>query len=122
MKFYRAAPVNTIPAGQGTADDVGLTGVDAAGLPGAAAIIAIPVADLVSPSGRRAAESDRTALVVAGTPQIRTGDLAGVREAGRGRAGGGPPRRPGAGGRASRLITPGWARSSSSSMSCWGPA
>ena len=50
MKFYRAAPVSTIPAGQGTSDDVGLAGADAAGLPGAATIIAIRAADLVSPA------------------------------------------------------------------------
>jgi hypothetical protein len=74
VKFYRAAPVSTIPAGQGTSDDVGLAGADAAGLPGAATIIAIRAADLVSPAGRVPAEGDRTALVVAGTPGIRAGD------------------------------------------------
>jgi hypothetical protein len=73
VKFYRAAPVNTMPAGQG-ADDLGLSGVDAAGLPGATAIIAVRVADLVPPCGRPLAEAGRTALVVAGTPKIRTGD------------------------------------------------
>ena len=37
-------------------------------------MIAIRAADLVSPAGRVPAEGDRTALVVAGTPGIRTGD------------------------------------------------
>jgi len=74
VKFYRAAPGNTIPAGQGTSDDVGLAGADAAGLPGAATIIAIRAADLVSPCGRVPAGGDRTALVVAGTPGIRAGE------------------------------------------------
>ena len=70
MKFYRAVPVNTIPAGQGGAD-----GADPAVVPlGAAAIIAIRAADLVPPCGRPPAEGDRTALVLAGTPQIRTGE------------------------------------------------
>ena len=36
-------------------------------------VIAVRLADLVSASGRPAAEGDRTALVVAGTPVIRTG-------------------------------------------------
>ena len=61
MKFYRAAPLNTIPAGQG----------DPAELDGA--VIAIRLADLVSPAGP-AAKAGRTALVVAGTPRIRTGE------------------------------------------------
>jgi hypothetical protein len=65
VKFYRAAPVNTIPSGQ-DADD--------AGVPGAAVIIAIRAADLVPPCGRPLAGSDRTALVVAGTPGIRAGE------------------------------------------------
>ena len=70
MKFYRAAPVNTIPAGQG-----GTSGADPAVVPlGAAVIIAIRAADLVPPCGRPPAEEDRTALVLAGTPQIRTGE------------------------------------------------
>ena len=74
MKFYRAAPLSTIPAGQGTSDDSGLTGADAGGPRGAARVIAIRVADLMSPARRHPAGGDRTALVVAGTPQIRTGD------------------------------------------------
>jgi hypothetical protein len=73
VKFYRAVPVNTIPAGQGSADGTGHADV-AGGLPGAAPLIAIRVADLVSPAGRVPAEGDRTALVVAGTPAIRTGE------------------------------------------------
>jgi hypothetical protein len=73
VKFYRATPVSTIPSGQGTGDG-GLAGVDAAGLPGAAVIIAMRAADLVPPTGRPAAGGERTALVVAGTPRIRTGD------------------------------------------------
>ena len=51
MKFYRAAPVSTIPAGQGSAGDAGHAEL-AAGLPGDAPLIAIRVADLVSPCGR----------------------------------------------------------------------
>jgi hypothetical protein len=74
VKFYRAAHVHTIPAGQGTTDSAGPAGVDAAGLPGAAAVIAIRAADLVSPCGRPPAGGDRTALVVAGTPRIGAGD------------------------------------------------
>ena len=66
MKFYRAAALNAIPAGQGTADD--------AGLAGEALVIAIRAADLVPPCGRPLAGGDRTALVVAGTPRIRAGD------------------------------------------------
>jgi hypothetical protein len=74
VKFYRAAPTSTILAVQGTAGDVGRAGVDTAELPGAAVIIAIRAADLVSPAGRPAAGDERTALVLAGTPRIRTGD------------------------------------------------
>jgi hypothetical protein len=74
VKFYRTAPLSTIPVGQDSADDAGLTGADAAGLLGAAPVIAIRAADLLSPAGRIPAAGDRTALVVAGTPQIRTGD------------------------------------------------
>ncbi len=69
MKFYRAAPVNTIPSGQGTSGDC-----PAAGLPGAAPVIALRLADLVLAAGRPVAEAGRTALVVAGTRKIRTGD------------------------------------------------
>jgi hypothetical protein len=73
VKFYRAVPVNTIPAGQGSVSGTGRADV-AAGLPGAAPLLAIRVADLVSPTGRVPAGGDRTALVVAGTPAIRTGE------------------------------------------------
>jgi hypothetical protein len=74
VKFYRAAPVNTISSAQGSAGDTGHVNL-AAGLPGAAAIIAIRAADLVSPCGRPPAEGDhRTALTVAGTPRIGAGD------------------------------------------------
>ena len=73
MKFYRAVPVNTFSAGQGSAGGAGHADV-AAGLLGAAPLLAIRVADLVSPAGRVPAEGDRTALVVAGTPVIRTGE------------------------------------------------
>ena len=66
MKFYRAAPLTAMPSGQGAGDD--------AWLAGAAPVIAIRAADLVSPACRLPAGGDRTALVVAGTPQIRTGD------------------------------------------------
>src|SRR5260221_9163053 len=55
-----------MPSGQGAGDDARLTG--------AAPVIAIRAADLVSPARRLPAGGDRTALVVAGTPQIRTGD------------------------------------------------
>ena len=48
MKFYRAAPVNTIPSGQGSTGGAGHADV-AAGLPGAAPLLAIRAADLVSP-------------------------------------------------------------------------
>ena len=71
MNFYRAAPVNAIPARQDGAGDTGRAD-KAAGLAGDALLIAIRVADLVSPAGR--AEGDRTALAVAGTPEIRAGD------------------------------------------------
>lgn len=71
MNFYRAAPVNAIPARQDGAGDTGRAD-RAAGLAGDALLIAIRVADLVSPAGR--AEGDRTALAVAGTPEIRAGD------------------------------------------------
>jgi len=67
VKFYRAAPLNAIPAGQDSpADD--------ARLPGSSLVIAIRAADLVSPCGRFPAGGERTALVAAGTPKIRTGD------------------------------------------------
>jgi hypothetical protein len=41
--LYRAAPLNAIPSGQVSGDDTGLAG--------AAAVIAIRAADLVSPCG-----------------------------------------------------------------------
>ena len=66
MKFYRATPQNTIPAGH-SAD--GEAGPAAGGL-----VVAVRLADLVCPAGPAAAEAGRTALVVAGTPQIRTGE------------------------------------------------
>ena len=113
MKFYRAVPVNTIPAGQGGAD-----GADPAVVPlGAAAIIAIRAADLVPPCGGPPAEGDRTALVLRGTPQIRTGEqllfvkvVAVARAVARRRR---PDPRPAA----IPPIMPGWARWSSSLMS-----
>ena len=66
MKFYRAAPLTAMPSGRGAGDD--------ARLAGAAPVIAIRAADLVSPCGRLPAGGGQTALVVAGAPQIRTGD------------------------------------------------
>jgi len=66
VKFYRAAPLNTIPAGKGVPGEAGARA--AAELPGA--VIAVRLADLVCP----APGPDRTALVVAGTPLIRSGD------------------------------------------------
>ncbi|MFI5065215.1 MAG: hypothetical protein ACHP9Z_14750 [Streptosporangiales bacterium] len=67
MKLYRAAPVNAIPAGRDAP-------AGEAGLAGASQVIAIRAADLVSPCGRALAGGNRTALVVAGTPRIRSGD------------------------------------------------
>src|SRR5260370_41596502 len=55
-----------MPSGQGAGEAGRLTG--------AGPVIAIRAADLVSPARRLPAGGDRTALVVAGTPQIRTGD------------------------------------------------
>ena len=69
MKFYRAALLNAIHAGQG--DPAGAAPGAPAELGGA--VIAIRLADLVSPAGL-AAKAGRTALVVAGTPQIRAGE------------------------------------------------
>jgi hypothetical protein len=63
VKFYRATPPNTIPAGHNAEGGAGPT---AGGL-----VVAVRLADLVSPPGPVAAEAGRTALVVAGTPQIR---------------------------------------------------
>jgi hypothetical protein len=71
VKFYRAAPLNAIPAGPDA--DMGAGPAAAAGLPGDATVIAVRLADLVSPA-RCPAEAGRTALAVAGTPRIRTGD------------------------------------------------
>ena len=105
MKFYRAAPVSTIPAGQGSTGDTGRTDL-AAGLPGAAPLIAIRAADLVPPCGRALAGGDRTALVVAGISRDPCRGSAGVREDRGGRAGGGPPRRADPGRRASRWPCP----------------
>ena len=62
MKFYRATPQSTIPAGHGA--DGG----------GGARVVAIRLADLACPAGPAAAQAGRTALVVAGTPQIRAGE------------------------------------------------
>ncbi len=61
MKLYRAAPLSATPASRDAASDGGQ-------------VIAVRLADLVAPSGRPVAQGDRTALVVAGTPVIRTGD------------------------------------------------
>jgi hypothetical protein len=41
---------------------------------GGALLVAVRVADLVSPAGRPLGEGDRSALAVAGTEQVRTGD------------------------------------------------
>ena len=69
MKFYRATPQNTIPAGHNAEGEVGEARSAAGGL-----VVAVRLADLVSPAGPAAAKAGRTALVVAGTPQIRTGE------------------------------------------------
>ena len=69
MKFYRAALPNAIHAGQG--DPAGAAPGAPAELGGA--VIAIRLADLVSPAGL-AAKAGRSALVVAGTPRIRAGE------------------------------------------------
>ena len=66
MEFYRAAPLTAMPSGQDSGDN--------AWLAGAGPVIAVRLADLVCPAGPAAAEAGRTALVVAGTPVIRTGD------------------------------------------------
>ena len=120
MKFYRTASLSTIPVGQDSAGDAGLTGADAAGTARLGPGIVVRAADLLSPAGR-VRPLGPVALVVAGTPQIRTEDQpvlvkviavapAVVRRDGRVRPAGIP------------LITPGWARLSSSSTSCWAPA
>ena len=111
MKLYRAAPVNAIPAGRGAP-------AGEAGLASASQVIAIRAADLVSPCGRALAGGDRTALVVAGTPRIRTGDqvvFVKVVAAGRRWSAATARSRPAG----IPLITPGSAQPSSSSMSCW---
>ena len=69
MKFYRATPRNTIPAGHSAEGEASEAGPAAGGL-----VVAVRLADLVSPAGPAAAEAGRTALVVAGTPQIRAGE------------------------------------------------
>ena len=61
MKFYPAASPDAIRAGQAPAGDAGQ-------------VIAIRAADLMPPLGRPPAGGERTALVVAGTPRIQTGD------------------------------------------------
>ena len=60
MNFYRATPLKSIPSGQGDPSELG------------GAVIAIRLADLVSPAGP-AAKAGRTALVVAGTPRSGPG-------------------------------------------------
>jgi len=65
MKVYPSASLNTMPAGQEAAG----------GLLGGAPVIAVRLADLVLPASRAPAGGDRTALVVADTPVIGTGDL-----------------------------------------------
>ncbi len=97
MKVYPSAPLNTMPAAREA--------------PGGTPGIAVRLADLVSASGRPAAEGDRTALVVAGTPVIRTGDVAVFAAATAGSRRAGIP-----------LTMPGWGPPSSSSMSCSVPA
>ncbi len=69
MKFYRATPLNTIPAGHNAEGEAGEAGPAAGGR-----VVAVRLADLVCPAGPAAAEAGRTALVVAGTPQIRAGE------------------------------------------------
>jgi hypothetical protein len=66
VKFYRAAPLTAMPSGQDSGGN--------AWLAGSAPVIAVRLADLVCPAGPAAAEAGRTAVVVAGTPVIRTGD------------------------------------------------
>ncbi len=69
MKFYRATPRNTIPAGHNAEGEASEVGPAAGGL-----VVAVRLADLVSPVGPAAAEAGRTALVVAGTQQISAGE------------------------------------------------
>jgi hypothetical protein len=66
VKFYRATPLNTIPAGHNA---LGAAVPTAGGL-----VVAVRLADLAAPAGPAAGEAGRTALVVAGTPQIRAGE------------------------------------------------
>jgi len=72
VKFYRATPQSTIPAGHGADAGAGGAGAPTGGLPGAL-VVAVRLADLVCPAGP-AAVAGRTALVVAGTPHIRAGE------------------------------------------------
>ena len=49
---------------------------DAGEVPGGGALmVAVRLSDLVSPAGRPLGEGDRSALAVAGTERVRTGDL-----------------------------------------------
>ncbi len=62
-------------------------------------VVAVRACGLVSPAGRPLRPGERSMLVVGGTEKIRGGELAVFCKGGGGRLGGGPPRRPGPGGR-----------------------
>jgi hypothetical protein len=66
MPFYPVVPPDATP---GCAEDLAL------GLLGQAAVVAVRVADLVSPARQGLGKDSRTALVAAGAGRIRAGDL-----------------------------------------------
>jgi len=66
MLFYPVTPSDVTPS---CAEDA------AVGLPGQAGMVAVRVADLVSPAGPGLGKGGRSALVVAGAGTIRTGDV-----------------------------------------------
>jgi len=92
MSFYPAVPPAVTPSAGEEA---------AAGLLGGAGMVAVRLADLVSPAGAGLGKDGRSALVAAGAGKIRTGDLVVFLKPVGGRGGGRAPRRAGAGGRAS---------------------
>ena len=71
MKFYRATPQNTIPAGHNADGEAGRA---VQGRPRAGWWSRSGWRTWSRPAGPAAAEAGRTALVVAGTPQIRAGE------------------------------------------------
>jgi hypothetical protein len=61
VKFCRATPRNTIPAGHSAEGEASEVGSAAGGL-----VVAVRLADLVSPAGPAAAEAGRTAQAAGG--------------------------------------------------------